>query len=56
MQNTELHNALPAPSLPSSLPAKFIKGRVLDPQCLRAENSFFILTIMWMIILHLFLQ
>lgn len=26
IQNTELHNALPAPSPPSSLPAKYIKG------------------------------
>lgn len=56
MQNTELHNALPAPFLPSSLHVKYIKGGVLDPQCLRAENSFFIFTVMWMIILHLFFQ
>lgn len=55
MQNTELHNALLAPYLPSSLPAKYIKGGVLDPQCLRADSSFLIFSVMWMII-HLSLQ
>lgn len=40
MQNTEEHNTLPAPSLPSPLPAKYIKGGVLVPQSLRAEKLF----------------
>ena len=52
-----MHNALLAPSLPSPLPAKYIKVGVLDPQSLRAENSFFIFTVMYMMLaLHLFLQ
>lgn len=44
MQNTELHNTLPAASSPSPLPAKYMKGGgrgALDPQSLRAQNSLF---------------
>lgn len=50
MQNTELHNALPAPSLPSLLPAKYIKGGPLVPLSLRAENSFFTFTLTCMML------
>jgi len=57
MQNTEVHKALPAPSLPCLLPAKYIKGGALVPQNLRAENRFFIFTVTYaMLALHLSLR